>query len=149
MISWGNLSPRPLILFKRFNTAPLHSFKLIRSKFKLRNFRCHVSWKRIKGALNLYCSSSKIVWWLPIFDFGIFCHLLRLMGIYRVGAPSGYLKSFALSFLFFPFSFSFSFLFFVFFFFLALGGPLNSGAPGHRPPMPPSCYATDTKGDIR
>ena len=27
---WG---PRPLILFKRFNTAPLHSFKLMGSKF--------------------------------------------------------------------------------------------------------------------
>ena len=32
MIWWGNLGPRPLILFKRFNTAPLHSFKLMGPK---------------------------------------------------------------------------------------------------------------------
>ena len=77
---WGT---RPLILFKRFNTAPLHSFKLMGPKFLLRNFGCHTSWKRIHGALNLHCSSyiSKIVWWLPMFDFGILCHLLRLMRI--------------------------------------------------------------------
>ena len=81
--------------------------------------------------------------------FGIFCHILRLMGIYRVGPPSGYLKSLFLSFLFFSFfysSFSFSFFSFLFLFFfflsLSLEGPFSSGAPGHCPPMPPSCYAT-------
>ena len=83
------------------------------------------------------------------FYFGIFCHLLRLMGMYRVGAPSGYLKSFDLSFLFLFFfslfysSFSFLFFFFPFFFVsLSLGGPFSSGAPGHCPPMPLSRYAT-------
>ena len=53
-----------------------------------------------------------------MFDFGIFCHLLRLMGIYRVGPPSGYLKNFVLSFHFFIF----------FFICLSFGAPL---APGH------------------
>ena len=103
-------------------------------KFKLRNFRCHASWKGIHGALNLHCSSyiSKIVWWLPMFDFGIFCRLLRLMGIYRLGPPSGYLKNVVLSFL----PFYLFFLFFIFFF------SSLSGAPGHCPPMPPSRYAT-------
>ena len=98
---WG---PRPLILFKRFNTAPLHSFRLLGPLYLLRNFRCHASSKRIHGALNLHCSShiSKIVWWLPISDFGIFCHLLRLMGIYRVGAPVRVFEKFCslVSFLF-------------------------------------------------
>ena len=86
--------------------------------------------------------------------FVFFCHLLRLMGIYRVGAPSEYLKSFVpyfLVFLFFSFlffSFLFSFLFFFFFSFLHflfclfLEGPFSSRAPGHCPPMPPSRYAT-------
>ena len=63
---------------------------------------------------------SKIVWWLPMFDFGIFCHLLRLMGIYRVGGPrpAGYLKGFVPSILFFLSSF-------LFFSFLSLSrGPL-------------------------
>ena len=126
MTWWGNLAPRPLILFKWFNTAPLYSFKLMGPKFKLRSFKCHVSWKRIHGALNLHCSSyiSKIVWWLPMFDFGIFCHLLRLMGIF-----------------FFFFFFFFFFLFFILFFPLSRG-PFSSGAPGHCPPMPPSRYAT-------
>ena len=45
-----------------------------------------------------------------MFDFGIFCYLRRLMGINRVPPPSGYLKSFVLSFVFVLF-FSFSFLF--------------------------------------
>ena len=85
---------------------------------------------------------SKIVWRLPMFDFCIFCHLPRLMRIYRVGPPSGYLKSFFPSFQFFlSFFFFFSFLG-VFFFCIFLGGPFSSGAPGHCPPMPPSCYAT-------
>ena len=131
--------PRPKILFKEFDTAPLHSFKLMGLKFQLRNFRFHTSRKRIHGALNLHCSYyiSKIVWWLPMFDFGIFCHLLRLMGIYRVGPPSGYLKSFVLSFLCFL-SFSFSFLFFMFFF------PLSRGPLQLWGPWTLSTYATQS-----
>ena len=140
MTWWGNW---PLILFKRFNTAPLHSFKLMGPNFNW-DFRCHVRGKRIYRALILHCSSyiSKILWWLPMFDFGIFCHLLRLMGIYRVRPPSGYLRSFVLSFFCF-FFFFFSFLSFIFFFFVSLGGLFSSGAPGHCPPMPPSRYATE------
>ena len=79
-----------LVLFKRFNTVPMHYFKLMGPKFWLTNFIHHAIWKEhIHGALKLHCSSyiSKIVWWLPMFDFGIFCHLLRLMGIYRAGGP--------------------------------------------------------------
>ena len=65
------------------------------------------------------------------------------MGIYRVGPPSGYLKSFILSFLFILLFF---FLVYIYssLFSLSLGGPFSSGAPGHCPPMPPSCYATGT-----
>ena len=57
---------------------------------------------------------SKIVWWLPMFDFGIFCHLLRVShgDILGRSPPSGYLKSFISSFLFFS-SFSFSFVSFL------------------------------------
>ena len=129
---WG---PRPLFFFffKRFKTAPLHSFKLMGPKFKLRNFRCHASWKRIHGALNLHFSSyiSKLVWWLPMFDFDIFCHLLRLMGIYRVGPHPGIFKTFVLSFHFLLFfSFCSSFLFFIFFF-----SPSLSGAPSAPGPL--------------
>ena len=84
---------------------------------------------------------------MTMFDFGIFCHLLKLMGIYWVGAPSGYLRRFVFSFLFFLFFlfyFSFSFFFFLFIFLSrSLGAPSSSGAPGHCPPMPPSCSATD------
>ena len=160
------------LLFKRFNTAPLHSFQLMGPKFnwEILDFK-QAEKEYLHRALILHCSSyiSKIVWWLPIFDFGIFCHLHTLMGIYRVGPPTGYLKCFVLSFIsylssppfflfyssFFPFFFCilhfslFSFLFFIFFlsFFLffyclSLGGLFNSGAPVHCPPMPPSRYAT-------
>ena len=83
-------------------------------------------------ALILHCSSyiSKIVWWLPLFDFGIFCHLLRLMGICRVEAPSGYLKSFVLSFIFFLFfSFSFVFLFCSSFSFFSLSAAPKAPGP--------------------
>ena len=59
---------------------------------------------------------------LPMFDFGIFCPLLKLMGIYRVGDlvwVFGKFSSF-FSFLFF----SFSILHFLSFFFsLSFGGP--------------------------
>ena len=72
-----------------------------------------------------------------MFDFGIFCHPLRLMEIYRKGAPSGLLKSFVLSFLFFLF-----FFFLHIFVSLSHRGPFSSGAYGHCPPMPPSRYAT-------
>ena len=75
----------------------------------------------------------------------------RLCDDYQCGgAPSGYLKSFVLPFLFFFFSFLFfslfSFLFFSFLYFLfclSLGGPFSSGATGHCPSMPPSRYATE------
>ena len=111
--------PRPLILFKRFNTAPLHLSNFLTLNFNW-EIRCLASWKRIHGALILHCSSSKIVWWLPMFDFGIFCHLLTLMGIYQVVSQSGYLKSFIFSFLSSPFFF----LFFIFFFISLSGAPL-------------------------
>ena len=95
------------------------------------------------GALICKFSSYilKIVWWLPMFDFGIFCHVLRLMGIYRVRAPVRVFEK-----LCFLFSFLFFFLFVFhssFYFCLSLfRGPFSSGAPGHCPPMPPSRYAT-------
>ena len=86
-----------------------------------------------------------------MFDFGIFCHLLRLMGIYRVGL-SGYLKSFLLSFLFCLFFFFFSILHFLFLlsfflFFVSLSraplapGPLDIVHPCHpiATPLHPSC----------
>ena len=75
-----------------------------------------------------------------MFDFVIFCHLLKLMEIHRAGAPSGYLKRFVLSFLFFLFFFLFYYSFCCCC--LSFGGPFSSGAPGHCPPMPPSRYAT-------
>ena len=67
------------------------------------------------------------MWWLRMFDFGIFCHLLRLMGIYRVGAPVrvGLFEKFRSHFS--SVSFSFSFLFFNFFFPLLSGAPLAPG----------------------
>ena len=79
-----------------------------------------------------------------MFDFGIFCHPLRLMGIYRVG-PVLVFEKFRSLFSFLPFLF---FLVFCLFFFsilhlfVSLGGPFSSGAPGHCPSMPPSRYAT-------
>ena len=89
-----------------------------------------------------------------MFDFGTFCHLLRLLGIYRMGTLVWVFEQFRplfsfLSFLFFLFfsfffSFFFSILHFLFFLSLSLSGaPFSSGAPGHCPPMPPSRYATD------
>ena len=109
---WG---PRPLILLKRYNTAPLHSFKLMGPKFKLEKIRCHACWKRKHGVLNLHCSFyiSKIVWWfIPMFDFGIFCHLLRLMGNGDIsgGGPVRVFEHFCSLFSFFPFLFVFSIL---------------------------------------
>ena len=62
-----------------------------------------------------------------MFDFGIFCHLLRLMGIYRVRPPSGYLRSFVLSFFCFFFFFFFCILHFLFFFCLSRGPLLLRG----------------------
>ena len=88
------------------------------------------TWCRI-----LRCSSyiSKIVWWLPMFDFGIFCHLLRLMGIYRVRAPVRVFDVFIYLFLppflpFFVFCFCFVIFFSSFSLFLSLSrGPFSSG----------------------
>ena len=83
--------------------------------------------EKIHGALNLHCLSyiSKIVWWLPMFDFGIFCHLLRLMRIYRVGPCPGIWK---VSFSLFFSSFSF-FLFFFFSILHFLFSPPSLGGP--------------------
>ena len=71
---------------------------------------------------------SKIMWWLPMFDFGIFCYLLRHMGIYRVGAPVQVFEKFRslFSFLFIFFLFLL-FLFFVFFFVSLSWTPLAPG----------------------
>ena len=102
--------------------------------------------KNTWGPIIFDCSSyiSKIVWWLPMFDFGSFCHIFRLMGIYRVP----YLKSFVLSLFFFFFSSIFIFFIFlkIFCCSLSFGGPCSSGAPGHCPPVPPSRYATVRDG---
>ena len=91
-----------------------------------------------------------IVWWLPMFDFGIFWHLHRLMGIYRVRAPVGVFEKFCsvslffslLPFFFFLFPFFFSLFFFLSFFGLSLwgGGPL---APGPIDIVHP-CYPAAT-----
>ena len=134
---WG---PRPLILFKQFNTAPLHSFKLMGPKFKLRNFRCHASCKRKHRALNLHCSSyiSNLCndYQCLILVFSV--TYVDSWGYIGHGPRPGIWKiSFSLSFpSFFLFYSSFSF------FPLSLGGPFSSGAPGHCPTMPPSRYAT-------
>ena len=63
-----------------------------------------------------------------LFDFGIFSHMLRHMGIYWVWVPVRVFEMFRFLFLFFSsFSFFFSFLFFIFFFCLSLGAPLAPG----------------------
>ena len=132
MTWWGNWGPRPRIIFKRFNTAPLQSFNLIGPKFKLWNFSWHASWKRIYKTPITHCSShiSKIVWWLPMFDFGIFCHLLRLMGIIRWGPRRPGIWKVSFSFLFSLF-FSFLHFFLLFFFFFgSLSGALSPPGPG-------------------
>ena len=137
---------RPLILFKWFNMALWHSFKRMGPKFKLRNFICHASWKRIHRALILHCSVyiSKIVWWLPMFDFGIFCHLLKLKRIYRMGPRPGIWK---VSFSLFLSSFFFFFLPFLFFIFIVClsgaslaPGPLDIVQPCH--PVATPLFAT-------
>ena len=70
-----------------------------------------------------------------MFDFGISVIYLDSLGYIGWGPPSGYLKSFVLSFLFFI----------VFCLGAPLApGPFSSGAPGHCPPMPPSRYATES-----
>ena len=80
---------------------------------------------------------SKTVWWYkPMFDFGIFCHLLRLMGIYRVGPPSGYLTSFVLPFLFFLFFFFFLFFPFFFLFYSSFSFFLCLSLGAHLAPGP-------------
>ena len=152
MTWWGNWGwYRPLILFKRFDMALWHSFKRMGPKFKLRNFVCQASWKRIHGALILHCSVyiSKIVWWLPMFDFGIFCHLLKLMRIYRMGPCPGIWK---VLFSLFPSSFFFFFFFLPFLSFifnvclsgasLALG-PLDIVQPCH--PVATPLFATENQ----
>ena len=89
------------------------------------------------------CMMVTNVWFL-IFSV---IYFNRLMGIYRVGLSSGYLKSLVLSFLLFLFFSFFFFLFYCSFSFLYLfflsRGPFSSGASGHCPLMPPSRYGTD------
>ena len=79
-------------------------------------------------------------------DFGIFCYLLKLMGIYRGGGPFRVFEKFCslFPFLYFPFFFlTILYIYiYIYIFFFTLGGPFSSVAPGHRPPMPPSRYAT-------
>ena len=85
----------------------------------------------VKFSFNYYNTYEDISCWVPGWVFEKFI--------------SSFLS---LSFLSF-FNFFLSFLFFSFLFFLSflsslsLGGPpLAPRAPGHCPPMPPSCYAT-------
>ena len=143
--NWGT---RPLILFKGFNTALLHSFTLMGPKSLLRNFRSHASWKIIHGAPNLHCSYniSKIVWWFSMLILIFSVIYVDSRGYIGWGPRSGIWKvSFSLFFYFLPFLFFFPFFFSIlhFLFFPRLsGGPFSSGVPGHCPPMPPSRYAT-------
>ena len=103
---------------KRFHAGPLHSFKLMGPKFSLRDFRCHQIWKRIQGTLILHCSFRPIFQRLCndyqclILAFSVI--YLESRGYIGWGHPSGYLKSFVLSFLFFS-SFFLSILHFLFF----------------------------------
>ena len=83
-----------------------------------------------------------------MFDFGIFCHLLRLMGLYRVGAPSGYLKSIVLSFSFLPF-FLFRFRFFIFFFVSLSVAPLAPGPLDIVHPCHPVATPLYSKHELR
>ena len=73
-----------------------------------------------------------------MFDFGISVIYLRLIGIYRVGAPVWLFEKFRSLFSFIVFCLSLSLS-------LSVGaplapGPISSGAPGHCPPMPPGRY---------
>ena len=123
---WG---PRPLILLKRYNTAPLHSFKLMGPKFKLEKIRCHACWKRIHGGSSISIVPFHAFIFQRLCDDLYQCLILVFsviyldswgMGIYRVGPPSGYLKSFVLSFLFYLLFFFLSILYY----FPSLSGPL-------------------------
>ena len=84
-----------------------------------------------------------------MFDFCIFCHLLKLMGIYRVGAPVLIFEKFCSLFSFFFFSilhFLFFLFFFFFFFFVSLSGaplaprPLDIVHPCHPVATPLDTY---------
>ena len=76
-----------------------------------------------------------------MYDFGIFSHLLGLW-VYIGCVVLSFVFCFCLCLFLFSFPFFLFFLFFVFC--LSLGGPFNSGAPGHCPAMPPSRYAPAT-----
>ena len=64
---------------------------------------------------------------ITMFDFVIFCHVLRLMGIYLMGIPVRVFENFRYHFSFF-FFFPFLFFIFLFFSFVSLSGaPLTLG----------------------
>ena len=136
MTWWGNWGPYTINSFHFHSTL---------SNLWAQNFNWEILGvtrdEQIHGAPIPHCSShiSKILWWLQMFDFGIFCHLLRLMGIYR----SRYLKSFVLSCLFFLCFFSFFPFFFLFFssLFVFVSLSVASLAPG---PWTLSTHATQS-----
>ena len=116
--------PRPLIPFKRFNTAPLHSFKIMYGpKISLSNFRCHASWKRIHGVQILHCSCDDYQFLILVFSV----IYLNSWGYIGWGPVRVFEKFHSLSFftLFSIFHFIFHFCC------LSLGGPICSGSPGH------------------
>ena len=111
---------RPRIIFKRFNTAPLHSFKLTGPNFNWENLDDMQAEKEYMGPqfpivrfiFKRLCDDNQCL----ILVFSVIC-------LDSWGAPSGYFKSFVLSFLFFFFHY---FIFFLICF--SLGGPFSSGA---------------------
>ena len=103
---WGHWWPRPRILSKRFNTAPLHSFKLMGPKY----------WEILdvlqveKEYMGPQFLIVRLIFQILCDDYQ--CMILVFSLIYleswvyiSCGGPSGFLKSVVLSFLFFPFIF--------------------------------------------
>ena len=127
-------APRPRILFKRFNIAPLHS-KRMGPKFLLRNCWCHARWKKIHRGPNSpllvsYFKDCVMVQCL-ILVFSVIS--LDSWGYIGWGLRPGIWKcSFSFFFSSFSFFFSLSFLFFILFSFylsrsLSWGPPLAPG----------------------
>ena len=135
----GNWGPRPLI-FKWLITVPLHSFKRMSPKFWeiVDVMRAEKEYMGPNSPLFLLyfkdCVMITNVWFWYFLS-----SILKLVGIHRVGTPSGYLKSFVFfSFLhFFLFYSSFSFLFS----FLSLSSVVAPLAPG---PWTLSTHATQS-----
>ena len=111
--------PRPQILFKRFNTASLHS-NLWAPNFDWEILDVVQAEKEYMGP---QFSIVHLIFqrWLPMFDFGIFCFLRRLIGIYRVGASIWVFEKFRSLF---SFLLLFFFSFLHFFFVSLYRGPL-------------------------